>query len=90
MKKLILLAIVFAPMIMSAQSDSTCVATTKAGTNCKAKVKVMGGLCWRHDPNYVSKTGSVQCSGTKKDGNKCTLKTTHESGRCHHHRAEEK
>lgn len=84
------MAMFIAPMVASAQSDSTCVATTKAGTSCKARVKVMGGLCWRHDPNYVSKTGSVQCSGKKANGDKCSLKTKHESGRCHHHRVEEK
>lgn len=86
MKKLIIFA-ALAGACMTTQAQ-TCGAKTKANTECKAHVKVMGMKCWRHDPDYVKKpeSQSVTCKGTKKDGDKCTLKTKHASGYCHHHR----
>ena len=88
MKKLIIFA-ALAGACMTTQAQ-TCGAKTKANTECKTHVKVMGMKCWRHDPDYVKKpeSQSVTCKGTKKDGNKCTLKTKHASGYCHHHRPE--
>jgi hypothetical protein len=35
-----------------------CKAMTKAGTQCKRKTTDASGLCWQHNPNHKSKSGS--------------------------------
>ena len=68
--------------------DSTCVAFTSKGTNCKIKVNVDStNFCHYHINGDVIIVKSTQCNGNSKStGNQCKLKTKHESGRCHHHR----
>jgi len=67
--------------------DSTCVAITSKGLNCKMKVNVDStNLCHYHkNGDYVKVLSKVCGELTKKETN-CKLKTKHESGKCHHHR----
>jgi len=89
--KTILVAAMFAPIAISAQSDATriqCNGITKKNVQCKNLAIVGRNLCWQHDSTYVklAKVESVQCSGTTKSNTQCKNKTKHSSGKCHHHR----
>ena len=68
--------------------DSTCVATTSKGLNCKIKVNIdTTSFCHYHKNGNTIIIKSTQCSGiSKSTSNQCKLKTKHESGFCHHHR----
>ena len=68
--------------------DSTCVAITSKGTNCKIKVNVDStSFCHHHVNGNTIKIESSQCNGiSKSTNNQCKLRTKHESGKCHHHR----
>ena len=68
--------------------DSTCVAITSKGTNCKLKINVdTTSFCHHHKNGNAIIIESTQCSGTSKSTKKqCKLKTKDESGKCHHHR----
>ena len=67
------------------QVDSTCVANTSKGTNCKNRVDLnVTSYCYWHNPDSINVN---RCNGTSKSTNKrCKLRTKHESGNCHHHR----
>ena len=87
--KTILVAAMFAPIAISAQSDRVqCTGITKKNTQCKNLAIVGRNLCWQHDSTYVKpiKVKSVQCNGITDDNTKCKNKTKHSSGKCHHHR----
>ena len=68
--------------------DSTCVAITSKGTNCKIKINIdTTSFCHYHKNGNKILVKSTQCSGTSKSTNEqCKLKTKHKSGKCHHHR----
>ncbi len=93
--KTMLVAAMFAPIAISAQSDTTriqCNGITKKNVQCKNIIVMKMGLplCYLHNPKYVKPVNveSTVCSGTKKDGNACSLRTKHVSGFCHHHRSQ--
>ena len=94
--KTILVAAMFAPIAISAQSNDTtrvrCNGITTKNIQCKNIVVMKMGvpLCYLHNPKYVKpiKVESTICNGTKKDGNACSLRTRDISGFCHHHRSQ--
>ena len=68
--------------------DSTCIAITSKGTDCKMKVNIDStNFCYHHINGSTIKIESIQCSGiSKSTNNQCKLKTKNESGLCHHHK----
>ena len=90
MKKSLLTIALFTTLSGFAQETTAyrCSGVTKVGAQCKISVKSSGGLCWRHDPNYVKKViaASTICTSKTAVGLPCKVKTRHESGICHHHR----
>ena len=72
------------------QVDSTCVGTTKKGTNCKIKVNIDSTkYCHYHLDNKVFnkiKVESTICGENTAKNTPCKLKTKDSSGKCHHHR----
>jgi len=85
MKKLLLSAMLLSTIAFATIEGKQCTSKTSKNIQCKNTTIDSSGLCHYHNPN-AEKTATPICSGTKKDGNPCGLKTTHESGKCHHHR----
>ena len=88
-EKFLLIALAMSSITFSqlAIVDSTCIATTTKGTNCKIVVK-NGDLCRYHSVSVVKtiEVKSVVCGGNTSKNTPCKNKTKHESGKCHHHR----
>ena len=83
--KFLIIGLAMGSLGFSQSIDSTCVALTTRGTNCKIKVNVdTTNYCHWHNPKLIDVN---RCNGTSKSTNKrCKLKTKHDSGLCHHHR----
>jgi len=87
MKKVLLIASIFASASLFAQ-NTQCTSTTKKGDRCLLTVN-SNDLCWRHDSTYVKKVKvlSTICTGTTKAGSSCKSRTKSSTGLCHQHKA---
>tara|TARA_R100000482_G_scaffold56336_1_gene20210 strand:+ start:681 stop:956 length:276 start_codon:yes stop_codon:yes gene_type:complete len=85
--KFLIISLAMSGFAFGQSVDSTCVAITSKGLNCKIKVNIdTTNLCHHHKNKTVNYVKSVVCNALTTKNTNCKLKTKHTSKKCHHHR----